>query len=111
MHGSGETVLAFPAKFAFITSRDPVRTWTPDGVFLYFSDVLIVPKVPLSLVPTPCTETIIAIAIPAAIKPYSIAVAPDSSLKNARVRDFMVVPNLCLPLQALSHSGTLAHGT
>ena len=77
MDGSGETVLAFPAKFASITSRDPVRTWTPDGVFLYFSDVLIVPKVPLSLVPTPCTETIIAIAIPAAIKPYSIAVAPD----------------------------------
>ena len=111
MHGFGETVLAFPAKFAFITPKDPVRTWTPDGVFLYFSDVLIVPKVPLSLVPTPCTETIIAIAIPAAIKPYSIAVAPDSSLKNARVRDFMVVPNLCLPLEALSHIATLAHGT
>jgi len=111
MHGSGETVRAFPCKVCVHHIKRPRPDLDPDGVFLYFSDVLIVPKVPLSLVPTPCTETIIAIAIPAAIKPYSIAVAPDSSLKNARVRDFMVVPNLCLPLEALSHSGTLAHGT
>jgi hypothetical protein len=29
--------------------------------------------------------------MPAAIKPYSIAVAPDSSLKNVKMRDFMVM--------------------
>jgi hypothetical protein len=33
--------------------------------------------------------------MPAAIKPYSMAVAPDSSLKNVEMRDFMVVPTLC----------------
>jgi hypothetical protein len=36
------------------------------------------------LVPTAVTAVIITTAISAAIKPYSIAVAPDSSLKNLR---------------------------
>ena len=41
----------------------------------------------LSLVPTPFTAVIMAIAMPAAIKPYSMAVAPDSSFRKAlRVR-------------------------
>jgi hypothetical protein len=35
-----------------------------------------------SLVPRPLTTVIIAIAIPAAIKPYSMAVAADSSARN-----------------------------
>src|ERR1700694_3048013 len=48
----------------------------------YFSEVLIVVKVPVRAVPTPLTATMIAIAIPAAISPYSMAVAPDSSDKN-----------------------------
>jgi hypothetical protein len=55
----------------------------------YFNDVLIVVKLLLSWVPTPCTAVMIAMAIPAAIRPYSIAVAPDSSLKNVKMRDFM----------------------
>jgi hypothetical protein len=36
------------------------------------------------LVPTAVTAVIITTAISAAIRPYSIAVAPDSSLKNLR---------------------------
>ena len=43
----------------------------------YFSDELIPLKVPLRVVPKPFTATMIAIEIPAAIRPYSIAVAPD----------------------------------
>lgn len=44
--------------------------------------MLTLPNVVFSLPPTPCTAVIIAIAIPAAIRPYSIAVAPDSSAIN-----------------------------
>jgi hypothetical protein len=63
----------------------------------YFSEVLIVPKVVLSLLPTPFTAVMIAIAIPAAIRPYSIAVAPDSFLMNFKMRDFTGRSNLvCL---------------
>jgi hypothetical protein len=54
------------------------------GLFrvVYFSEVLIEPKLVLSWVPTPCTAAMIARAMPAAIKPYSMAVAPDSFLMN-----------------------------
>ena len=48
----------------------------------YFSEVLMASKFELSLLPRPFTAVMIAIAIPAAIRPYSMAVAPDSSLKN-----------------------------
>ena len=48
----------------------------------YFSELLIDSKFELSLVPRPFTAVMIAIEIPAAIRPYSMAVAPDSSLKN-----------------------------
>ena len=41
-----------------------------------------VSKFELSLLPRPFTAVMIAIAMPAAIRPYSMAVAPDSSLKN-----------------------------
>jgi hypothetical protein len=37
-----------------------------------------------SLVPSPLMVVIIASAMPAAINPYSIAVAPDSSARNLR---------------------------
>jgi hypothetical protein len=56
----------------------------------YFKEVLMLEKVELSWVPTPLTAAMIAIAIPAAIKPYSIAVAPDSFFKNLMTNDFMV---------------------
>jgi hypothetical protein len=53
----------------------------------YFSELLMVLKFADSWVPTPFTAVMIAIAMPAAIRPYSMAVAPDSSLKN----DLMIV--------------------
>jgi hypothetical protein len=48
----------------------------------YFSEFEIVTKLVDSWVPRPFTAVMIAIAMPAAIRPYSMAVAPDSSLKN-----------------------------
>jgi hypothetical protein len=48
----------------------------------YLSWVEILLKVVLTLVPSVLTARMIAAAMPAAIKPYSIAVAPDSSLRN-----------------------------
>ena len=71
-------------------------------IFAYFSEVLIELKLVLSLVPTPCTAVMIAIAIPAAIRPYSIAVAPDSSLKNLETKVFMMVP---IPLLIIRKRG------
>lgn len=50
--------------------------WAP--VVCYFRAVETVVKVPLSVVPSVPTTVMIATAIPAAIRPYSIAVAPDS---------------------------------
>jgi hypothetical protein len=44
---------------------------------VYFSEVLMFEKVVLSVEPRPFTAAMIASAIPAAIRPYSIAVAPD----------------------------------
>jgi hypothetical protein len=41
-------------------------------------------KVALSCVPRPLTTAMIATAMPAAMRPYSMAVAPDSSAMNWR---------------------------
>ena len=49
----------------------------------YLSWVETVLNVPLRVVPTEFTEAMITIDIPAAIRPYSIAVAPNSSFRNA----------------------------
>jgi hypothetical protein len=49
---------------------------------IYFSDVLITVNFVLSAEPTPLTAVMIAIAMPAAIRPYSMAVAPVSSFRN-----------------------------
>ena len=55
----------------------------------YFSEVLIEVNLSLRLVPRPLTTAIMASAIPAAIRPYSIAVAPDSSDRNfKKIRNF-----------------------
>src|SRR5260370_2954680 len=48
----------------------------------YFSELLIEVNFALRLVPRPFTATIIAIEMPAAIRPYSIAVAADSSFRK-----------------------------
>jgi hypothetical protein len=45
----------------------------------YFSEALIDVNWALRFVPRPFTAAMIASAMPAAIRPYSIAVAPDSS--------------------------------
>jgi hypothetical protein len=55
----------------------------------YLSDELTDVKVVLSLLPRPFTTAMIASAMPAAIKPYSIAVAPDSSFRKRVARFFM----------------------
>ena len=52
------------------------------GKECYFNWVEIELKLAVSAVPTPFTAAMIASAMPAAISPYSIAVAPDSSDKN-----------------------------
>jgi hypothetical protein len=50
----------------------------------YFSEVLIVEKVVLRVEPSLLTVAMMARLMPAAISPYSIAVAPDSSARNLR---------------------------
>jgi hypothetical protein len=53
----------------------------------YFSELLMDVNSVLRFVPSPLTTAIIASAMPAAIRPYSIAVAPDLSdkkLSNSR---------------------------
>ena len=52
----------------------------------YFNEVLIEVKVPPIFVPRPFTAAMIASEIPAAIRPYSIAVAPDSSFRNSEIK-------------------------
>jgi hypothetical protein len=47
------------------------------GTKYYFNELFIVVNWALRLVPSPFTAAMIASAMPAAIKPYSIAVAPD----------------------------------
>src|SRR6202023_1878582 len=57
--------------------------------FAYFSEVLIEENWVFSLVPRPLTTAMIASEMPAAIRPYSIAVAPDSSFTKRETRVFM----------------------
>jgi hypothetical protein len=65
--------------------------------FAVLSSVCTVLNVLVSSVPTRRTEAMIATARRAAIRPYSIAVAPDSSLMKRLKRVFMrVVPLLAL---------------
>src|SRR5664280_645342 len=53
-----------------------------------------VPKVVLSCVPRPKTTAMIATEMPAAIRPYSMAVAPDSFFRNATSLDICGFPLL-----------------
>ena len=50
----------------------------------YFNELLIEENLLLSLVPSPFTIAMMASEMPAAISPYSMAVAPDSSVRNLR---------------------------
>ena len=53
-----------------------IAVWV-DGSIGYFSEELIEEKLVFNVEPRPLTAAIMASAIPAAIRPYSIAVAPD----------------------------------
>src|ERR1700710_1748486 len=64
------------------------------GPVAYFSDVLIDVNLPFRLVPRPFTIAMIASEIPAAISPYSMAVAPDSSLTKRAMR-FFIGSSMC----------------
>jgi hypothetical protein len=66
---------ASPAGLSFV---DPARA----GAERYFSELLMAVYCVFRFVPSPLTTAIMASAIPAAIRPYSIAVAPDSSDKK-----------------------------
>ena len=55
----------------------------------YFSEVLIDVNFVLRFVPRPFTAAMIAIEMPAAISPYSIAVAPDRSSQNLQMSCFI----------------------
>jgi hypothetical protein len=57
----------------------------------YFNEVLIDANFVFRWEPIPLTTAMIASEMPAAIKPYSIAVAPDSSARNLRTT-FMAAP-------------------
>jgi hypothetical protein len=48
----------------------------------YFSAFFTAPNVEFNFVPNPCVTVMIATEMPAAISPYSIAVAPDSSAQK-----------------------------
>jgi hypothetical protein len=52
----------------------------------YFSEELIEVNLAFRFVPSPLTATMIAMEIPAAMSPYSMAVAPLSSLKKRAIR-------------------------
>src|ERR1700744_148850 len=54
----------------------------------YFNDVLMLVNLVLRVEPRPLTTAMMARLMPAAIKPYSIAVAADSSFRNLKnIRD------------------------
>lgn len=55
------------------------------GEMRYFIDELIALNLPLIVEPSVFTAAMMASAMPAAISPYSIAVAPDSLDRNARI--------------------------
>jgi hypothetical protein len=55
------------------------------GAVAHFSELLIEVNLVLSFVPNPFTTAIIASAMPAAISPYSMAVAAVSSARNLRI--------------------------
>ena len=58
----------------------------------YFSCVEMLSNLALRVVPIALTVAMITTEMPAAIKPYSIAVAPDSFFRNARTLDICQTP-------------------
>jgi len=54
-------------------------------IYCYLSAVETVLNVVFKFVPSACTVAMIATAMPAAMRPYSMAVAPDSSRMNCEI--------------------------
>src|SRR6516162_7955278 len=69
----------------------------------YLSAVCTLVKVVFSFEPRPCTTAIIATEMPAAMRPYSMAVAPDSSFTN--FKRFFIFGSIG-PQQWLSERGS-----
>jgi len=72
------------------TLRRPLREAGVDRGQNYFSEEFTEVNLVLSLVPRPLMTAMIARLMPAAISPYSMAVAPVSSARNARMSLFMM---------------------
>src|SRR6202021_4215816 len=66
--------------------QSPVRNFQ----LVYLRAVETDEKVEVSFVPRPCTTAMIATEMPAAISPYSMAVAAVSSFRKEYVRFFIV---------------------
>ena len=64
--------------------------WLRNGRVVYFSEVETVEKVLFRLVPRAWTVAMIATAMPAAMRPYSIAVAPVSSARKHKTSVVMM---------------------
>src|SRR5215210_8849159 len=58
----------------------------------YFSELLIEVNLLFRLVPRPLTTAMIASEMPAAIRPYSMAVAPDWSITKRAIKLFIGTP-------------------
>src|ERR1700686_859412 len=72
----------------------PPRPLCLPATDVYFSEALIEVNLAFRLVPRPLTTAMIASEIPAAIRPYSMAVAPDSSLTKRAIR-FFIGSSMC----------------
>jgi len=75
--------VALSGRFLPRLARSAVTLAEPGIVDAYFSCVEIDENVVLSLVPTPLTVVMITTAMPAALRPCSIAVAAVSSFRNS----------------------------
>src|SRR6476646_8473475 len=77
--------LPFPKEKA----PEDLRGFCCDPSVAYFSEELIEPNLVFSVEPRLLTTVMMASAMPAAIRPYSMAVAPDSSFAKRAIRFFM----------------------
>src|SRR6201999_345268 len=72
-------------------SRSPIQPATAEkreSYQAYFNDVLMLVNLVFNVEPRPLTAAMMARLMPAAIRPYSMAVAADSSFRNLKnIRD------------------------
>jgi hypothetical protein len=66
----------------------------PADAAAYFRELLIEVNMLLRFVPRPFTVAMIAIEIPAAISPYSMAVAPESFRQKPKTNFFIILPSI-----------------